>query len=231
MEPNWNSHSLVVNFRTVNSPNGYICIIIASLASLEAGLQVNTQHSCAYSLWLVAMKAPLSLAQCSSAAVRAVYAAKQLAIVNCCVNLPLVSLGSFWPQHCASIAQVARIYIRHRTTCKDLHMQYNYGCIHTREAIQLHYYHSKVSASPISFQSTQCPPFFSHTCKLLACLTYIIARTVLYLIYVHKVIWNNIQLCIYNIPLRIFLFYYMHTQIYIQQYSSLIHELACVQLQ
>ena len=81
---------------------------------------------------------------------------------------------------------------------------------------------------PYQFPVHTMPSILFSYCKLLGCLTYIIARTVLYLIYVHKVIWTNIQLCIYNIPHRIFLFYYMHTQIYIQQYSSLIHELACV---
>ena len=54
---------------------------------------------------------------------------------------------------------------------------------------------------------------FSCLLKLLACLTYTIARTVPYYIYVHKVIQNNIQLCIYvYTSLNILvLLYYMHT--------------------
>ena len=55
---------------------------------------------------------------------------------------------SFWPQCCASIAQAARIYIHHHTACKDLHMEYNYGCIHIYlRSNKLLYNHSKVRGS------------------------------------------------------------------------------------
>ena len=118
----------------VNSPNGYMCIIIASL---EAGLQVNMQHPCSYLLWLAVMKAPLSLVlQCSSeSCISSQTACNRQLLCEPASRSPGLILALMLCKHCPSGTYIHTVLHARTSTCMAAYIpekQYSYLYNHSK---------------------------------------------------------------------------------------------------